>query len=255
MCWKAACAGLPSRVRINAQMIDGQTGGHLWAERYDRDLEDIFAVQDEVTRTIVTALKVQLTAGEMTERERAQEDQTPRPTIFSSAPAQTMLQLRPEAAIEARGMLERVIELGSGQALAYGRLSMITFAEFANRWNGATPDNLDARSGTRRTRRSRPTRASRRDTSRVALVLSWLRRLDEAEQSAERAIELDPNFADGYACLGNVRDIWADTRARSRSTRAPTGSTRSSTWRCISWAARSPRSAASTRRRSPSSGA
>ena len=58
-----------SRVRINAQMIDGTTGGHLWAERYDRDLEDIFAVQDEVTRTIVDALKVKLTAGEEARRE------------------------------------------------------------------------------------------------------------------------------------------------------------------------------------------
>ena len=57
-----------SRVRINAQMIDGATGGHLWAERYDRDLSDIFAVQDEVTRTIVGALKVKLTAGEEAER-------------------------------------------------------------------------------------------------------------------------------------------------------------------------------------------
>ncbi len=45
------------RIRINAQMIDGTTGGHLWAERYDRGLEDIFAVQDEVTRTIVNALR------------------------------------------------------------------------------------------------------------------------------------------------------------------------------------------------------
>ena len=51
------------RIRINAQMIDGTTGGHLWAERYDRGLEDIFAVQDEVTRTIVNALKVKLTTA------------------------------------------------------------------------------------------------------------------------------------------------------------------------------------------------
>ena len=58
-----------SRVRINAQMIDGTSGGHLWAERYDRDIEDIFAVQDEVTRTIVDALKVKLTAGEEALRE------------------------------------------------------------------------------------------------------------------------------------------------------------------------------------------
>src|SRR5262249_33801003 len=53
-----------NRVRIAAQLIDGTTGGHLWAERYDRDLADIFAVQDEVTREIVSALAVRLTQGE-----------------------------------------------------------------------------------------------------------------------------------------------------------------------------------------------
>ena len=57
------------RVRMNARLIDGCTGGHLWAERYDRDLEDTFAVQDEVTREIVEALKVELTAAEETRRE------------------------------------------------------------------------------------------------------------------------------------------------------------------------------------------
>jgi hypothetical protein len=45
-------------VRINAQLIEGATGGHIWAERYDRDLTDIFAVQDEITKTIVDQLKV-----------------------------------------------------------------------------------------------------------------------------------------------------------------------------------------------------
>ena len=50
-----------NRVRITAQLIDAATGGHLWAERYDRDLTDIFAVQDEVTPQIVGALKVTLT--------------------------------------------------------------------------------------------------------------------------------------------------------------------------------------------------
>src|SRR5262249_60740006 len=53
-----------NRVRIAAQLIDGTTGGHLWAERYDRELTDIFAVQDEVTREIVSALAVRLTEGE-----------------------------------------------------------------------------------------------------------------------------------------------------------------------------------------------
>jgi TolB-like protein/Tfp pilus assembly protein PilF len=52
------------RVRVTAQLIDATTGHHLWAERYDRELEDIFAVQDEITREIVTALDVQLREGE-----------------------------------------------------------------------------------------------------------------------------------------------------------------------------------------------
>ena len=53
-----------NRVRITAQLIDAATGGHLWAERYDRDLTDLFAVQDDVTRRIVDALKVTLSPVE-----------------------------------------------------------------------------------------------------------------------------------------------------------------------------------------------
>ncbi len=53
-----------NRVRITAQLIDGSRGGHLWAERYDRDLTDIFAVQDDVTQHIVAALKVTLSETE-----------------------------------------------------------------------------------------------------------------------------------------------------------------------------------------------
>jgi adenylate cyclase len=49
-----------SRVRINAQLISGETGDHVWAERYDRDLEDIFAIQDEISKAIVAALKLKL---------------------------------------------------------------------------------------------------------------------------------------------------------------------------------------------------
>jgi adenylate cyclase len=53
-----------NRVRITAQLIDGGSGGHVWAERYDRELTDIFEVQDEVTGEIVAALKVHLTPDE-----------------------------------------------------------------------------------------------------------------------------------------------------------------------------------------------
>ena len=53
-----------NRLRITAQLIDAQSGMHLWAERYDRALNDVFALQDEVTRTIVDALSIQILAEE-----------------------------------------------------------------------------------------------------------------------------------------------------------------------------------------------
>jgi TolB-like protein len=53
------------RVRVTAQLIDGESGNHLWAERYDRELEDIFTVQDEITHTIVAALQPEITRSEI----------------------------------------------------------------------------------------------------------------------------------------------------------------------------------------------
>src|SRR6202008_3828216 len=58
------------RVRITAQLVDGATGGHIWAERYDRDLNDIFALQDEISQAIVAALKLKLLPGEKQAIER-----------------------------------------------------------------------------------------------------------------------------------------------------------------------------------------
>ena len=52
------------RIRVTAQLVDATTGNHIWSERYDRELKDIFAVQDEITKKIITAMQVKLTEGE-----------------------------------------------------------------------------------------------------------------------------------------------------------------------------------------------
>ena len=67
------------RVRITAQLIDGATGDHIWAERYDRDLTDIFAIQDEISKAIVEALQVQL-LPERRRRSSSAAPAMPRPT-------------------------------------------------------------------------------------------------------------------------------------------------------------------------------
>ena len=64
------------QVRINAQLIDATTGGHLWAERYDGSLDDVFKLQDKVTQSIVSALAVNLTVGEQ-KRQAEQETDSP----------------------------------------------------------------------------------------------------------------------------------------------------------------------------------
>ncbi|NRP70963.1 hypothetical protein ILFOPFJJ_01845 [Ensifer psoraleae] len=193
------------RIRINAQMIDGTTGGHLWAERYDRGIEDIFAVQDEVTRTIVSALKVKLTAGEEERREnRSKIDPEAYDLLVRSR--QTMLQLTAVSSREARTMLERVIEIDPGLAAAYARLSIIAFAEYANRWNGATAENLERALQLAQQAIDADETEPQAHIS-LALVLAWMRRLDEAEAAAERAVALDPNLADAYTGLGNIREF------------------------------------------------
>ena len=75
------------RVRVTGQLIDGPTGGHLWADRYDRDLTDIFAIQDEITKAIVEQLKVRLLPrGEESDRTGADRRMS-RPTHYTSRAA------------------------------------------------------------------------------------------------------------------------------------------------------------------------
>jgi adenylate cyclase len=193
-----------NRVRINAQLIDGATGGHLWAERYDRDLEDIFAVQDEVTREIVEALKVELTAAEQTRRQdRGKVD--PEAYDWLIRGWGRIYRFSAEGMVEARAMLERAIELEPGLAPAYARLALVLCMEYANGWNDPGPDHLaralDLAHKAREVDENEP-----QAYHALALTQMWLRDLEAAERAGERAIELDPNFAGAFTALGTVRD-------------------------------------------------
>ncbi|MEE8296403.1 MAG: BTAD domain-containing putative transcriptional regulator [Hyphomicrobium sp.] len=103
-----------NRVRISAQLIDPSTSYHLWAERYDRDLTDIFALQDEITEKIVAALEVKLTEGE-------QEKVARRYTEHLEA--------------QARKMFERAIDLGPTFAAAFAMLSYTHLREWFIQWS------------------------------------------------------------------------------------------------------------------------
>ena len=95
-----------NRVRINAQLIDAATGFHLWAQRYDRDLDDIFALQDEITRAIVAALEVHLTPRERATSSAATRT-TSRPTTCSCRRAETYRRKTKERTEHARDLFRR----------------------------------------------------------------------------------------------------------------------------------------------------
>ena len=192
------------RVRINAQMIDGSTGGHLWADRYDRNLEDIFVVQDEVTHAIVNALKVELGDDER-ERRKARGKVDPAAYDWFLRARQCLDQMSAESMIESRAMLLRATEIDPGLAAAYAILSIVYCTEYLNKWNDPAADHLDKAHGLAQ-------KACETDSNEpkayyaLALCQIWLRNLDAAESAVQRALELEPNFAGSVAVLGLVRD-------------------------------------------------
>jgi adenylate cyclase len=192
-----------NRVRITAQLIDGTTGGHIWAERYDRDLTDIFAVQDEVTREIVGALEVKLTADEKA-RLAGRGKIVPEAYDYFVRARDRGNQLTRDAIGEARAMFERAIEIDPDFAAAYAGLSWAIITEYVNGWRGGLEDEL----------------VQGVDLARKAVALdpyepfahfalsnaeTWRRNFDAAERAAERAVALDPNSAFGQGTLGRAR--------------------------------------------------
>jgi adenylate cyclase len=111
-----------SRIRITAQLIDGTTGNHVWAERYDRELDDIFDLQDEMTQTIVGAVEPELGAAE-----RARAARKPPGSLDAWETFQRglwrMWRFTAEDNREAQRLLRRAQELDPGFATAYARES------------------------------------------------------------------------------------------------------------------------------------
>src|SRR5215213_5839028 len=112
-----------SRVRISAQMIEAETGGHLWAERYDRSLDDIFALQDEITLSVVGAIEPSLRRAEVERVKRMRPDSLgaydlvlrSQPDVYSGMP---------ERVTQALVLLERALALDPAYALAHAFAAM-----------------------------------------------------------------------------------------------------------------------------------
>jgi TolB-like protein/tetratricopeptide (TPR) repeat protein len=190
-----------ARVRITAQLVDTKTGGHMWAERYDRDLKDIFALQDEVTQKIVNAMVVELTGDEqkrlghrVTENFEAYD--------FSLRGWDYFFRLTKKANVQAREMFERAIDLDPKYALAYTGLGFTHFIGHSFGWI-RDPHSLDR--ALELAYRSISLDDSLYEAhSLLGKVHLWKKQYDQAIAELEKTIALNPNYADGLVSLGEV---------------------------------------------------
>ncbi len=130
-----------NQVRVTAQLIDATTGYHLWTERYDRPLTNIFALQDEIVQKIVTTMKLQLTLQEQGYIVRKRTD-NPEAYDFLLRGVEYVWRSTQEANARARQMFEKAIELDSQYAEAYAWLGRTYWREWVFRWS-VDPQNLE----------------------------------------------------------------------------------------------------------------
>ena len=182
-----------NRVRIIVQLIDARHGDHLWSERFDRELEDIFAIQDEIAHSVITGLGLSLTSREerrlltsSTENVQAYEFYLRGRKLFQKWTRQN---------IEfARQMFERAIKLDPGFAGAWAGLATAHVHLFS--WRGREPDLDNARKASSRALELDPELAEAHIAAGQGLSMD--QRYAEAAAEFERAIELDPALFDAY---------------------------------------------------------
>ncbi len=125
------------QVRINAQLIDTQTGGHLWAERYDGRLNDVFSLQDQVTQNIVTALAISLTAGEKAERAQPETGSAEAYDAFLRGWAHYR-RSTPDDFAKAVSYFEKAIQLDPDYSRAYAALAAVYQTVADKNWSTGT---------------------------------------------------------------------------------------------------------------------
>ena len=193
-----------NRVRITAQLIDATSGGHLWAERYDRDVTDIFAVQDDVTRRIVDALKVTLTpadkaklAGEETTNIEAYETAMRGREILMGNPKNR------ESFNKAKALFLRAIAADPNFAKPYAGLSFAYMFDYQNRWSEDPDSSLPlAKRYAETAIEKNPNEPLARVVAAVAATFD--RDLDGAKEQVDIALSLSPNFSLAYNVLGGI---------------------------------------------------
>jgi adenylate cyclase len=193
------------RVRINAQLVDGTTGGHVWAERYERDYADIFAVQDQVIGEIVGALSVQLTEAEQTQVSRLPTRSLEAYDYYLRAEQEQHSPEGQAGVVRALELYEHAIALDHDFADAYAGYARAA----AYLWTGSYDASMAGALARKRLYEAAgQALALSPQLPRAHAVLAEAQSVDSeheaAIESARRAVDFGPSDAESYATLASV---------------------------------------------------
>jgi len=188
-----------SRVRVTADLIDAATGKHLWADHYDRDLTDIFALQDEITKKVVAAIEPKLLEAEgLRSQNRSPEDLDAWDMLIRAN--SLFWRLTKDESQAAIALLEQVVQQHPFYAPAHSMLAFVLLVSRQGGWHMMEPQVTQAA--------NLAARAVELDDSdpwahlALGFVAFTRRRTDEAAEEFQRALDLNPNFAAAHGFLG-----------------------------------------------------
>jgi len=191
-----------NRVRVTAQLIDGSRDGHLWAERYDRDLTDIFEVQDDITHHIVAALKVTLSEAEKSLIvDGGTKDVNAHDFFLRGRELINGLKKDRQMFDQATACFRRAIEIDPNYAAPHAGLGMVYILDYQNHWSDAPERSLGQAAHF-------ADQAIARDdldpfAHRVAAIVAMFRKdYERWAAEADRALSLNPNYAPALAARG-----------------------------------------------------
>ncbi|MGB7435666.1 MAG: protein kinase [Candidatus Acidiferrum sp.] len=183
-----------NRLRITAQLIRAQTGHSIWAERYDRELKDVFEVQDEIARSISQALRIKLSPQEEKAIARKQTD-NPQAYDYYLRGRQYFHQFRRKSFDYARQMFARAIVIDPQYARAYAGVADCCSSIYMY-WD-STEDNLnEAEAASRKALELDPELAEAHSAGGLAFALK--KNFDQAAKEFEEAIRLNPKLYEAY---------------------------------------------------------
>src|SRR5216684_3181749 len=189
-------------LRVSAQLVDATTGAELWAERYDRPLSDIFSVQDELVRRIVTTMGLQLTLWEKTGHQMFRGTDNLEAYDYDLRGWEYFFMVTREGFPKAREMWEKAIQLDPKYAEAYAGVGLTYYFEALYQWSG-DPQAFD-----QAYQWAQKAIALNNSEPEAYMLLGNLdltkRRYDQAISEGQRAVSLAPNLTDGYFWLARI---------------------------------------------------